>query len=210
MRFFFVGYTYMCLYNFNTQKAGGVLDPSFCFYVGIYFIPFNLICNNTTFRKKFWPFDPNPRVQGVCKGRIYDCMVLYAPLSLIWYARWLFSEKMFWPFDPTTGVVGLCKDKICTCMALYVPFPLLWFATWLLPDNKTCFDLLTHPGTESLCKDKIWTCMVLYAPFHYFDLQHDYFKKNNNMFWPFDPTQGTRVWVRTACVLVWCSILHSI
>ena len=32
-------------------------------------IPFNLICNMTTFRF-FWPFDPTLKAENVCKDRI--------------------------------------------------------------------------------------------------------------------------------------------
>ena len=45
-------------------------------------------------------FDPIPGAEGVCKDRIYACMVLYAPFPLIWYATWLLSEKKNWPCDP--------------------------------------------------------------------------------------------------------------
>ena len=49
----------------------------------------------TTFRKeKNKPFEPTPRVKGVCKGKIFAGMLLYTSLPLlIWYATWPYSEK---------------------------------------------------------------------------------------------------------------------
>ena len=47
------------------------------------FIPINLICNMTTFRKENWPFDPTPGVNGVCKGKIFASMLLYASFPFI-------------------------------------------------------------------------------------------------------------------------------
>ena len=42
----------------------------------------------------FRHFDPTTGVMGVCKGKIYASMVLYAPflLHVIWYATWILSE----------------------------------------------------------------------------------------------------------------------
>ena len=34
-------------------------------------------------KKIFWPFDPTPGVEGVCKDRICAYMVFYAPFPLI-------------------------------------------------------------------------------------------------------------------------------
>ena len=55
------------------------------------YIPDNLTCNMTTFRKK-WPFDPTPGIKGVCKGKIFS-KLLYASFPLIWYATSPYSEK---------------------------------------------------------------------------------------------------------------------
>ena len=82
-------------------------------------IPFNLICNVTTFRKKM-TFDPTLRIEGVCKDRICACMVLYAPLpSNLICNMTTFRKKNILTFDPTPGIEGLCKDIICACMLLH-------------------------------------------------------------------------------------------
>ena len=61
-------------------------------------IPFNLICNMTTFRKKCFDLLTEPQRPNVCKDKICACVVLYAPFLLIWYATWPYSEKVeFWP-----------------------------------------------------------------------------------------------------------------
>ena len=44
--------------------------------------------------KKKWPFDPTPGVKGVCKGKTFASMLLYAIFPLIWYATWPYSEKL--------------------------------------------------------------------------------------------------------------------
>ena len=47
-------------------------------------IPFNLICNMTTFSEKnVLPFNPTPGVEGVCKDRICGCMLLHSSSPLI-------------------------------------------------------------------------------------------------------------------------------
>ena len=75
------------------RGQGCVYFQSFCFYVGLCFFPFNLKCKMTMFKKKlFWSFDRNAWFEGVCKDKICACMVLLAPLPLIWYATWLLSE----------------------------------------------------------------------------------------------------------------------
>ena len=52
-----------------------------CSHGALCSIPFNLICNNTTFR--FFYTLTHLGVKGVSKDRIYVCMVLYAPFPLI-------------------------------------------------------------------------------------------------------------------------------
>ena len=57
---------------------------SMALYGSLRFSPFSLICNMTTFSKKNkWLYDPTQGVEDVCKDRIFACMVLYAPFSLI-------------------------------------------------------------------------------------------------------------------------------
>ena len=47
---------------------------NFSLYVVVHFIPFNMICNMTFFRKKmFWPFDLG--AEGQCKGKTFICML---------------------------------------------------------------------------------------------------------------------------------------
>ena len=60
----------------------------------------------------FWPFDPTPGAEDECKDRICACVVLYAPFPLIWYAKWLLSDKeMFWPFIQISGAEGCVKGQ---------------------------------------------------------------------------------------------------
>ena len=50
------------------------------------YAPFHsdLICNMTSFRKKFFlTFDPTQGVEGVCKDRICVCMLLHSRFNLI-------------------------------------------------------------------------------------------------------------------------------
>ena len=70
-------------------------------------IPFNLICSIATLRKHILTFDPTQGVEGVCKNRIWACVVLYAPFPLIWYATWLYSENNRLTFWPHLGA-GVC------------------------------------------------------------------------------------------------------
>ena len=80
------------------QESGVCVRSKFFFlYVGLYFFPFNLICNYTTFRNYFLPFNPTPPVEVVCKDNTCACMMLYALFPLIWYATWhdAFRRKYF-------------------------------------------------------------------------------------------------------------------
>ena len=87
-------------------------------------------------RKKFWPFDPTLRVEGVCKDSILAFMVLCAQIPLIWYATWLLSEKdMVWPFDTTPWVKGVSLGKIFATMLLHVSLALIWYAIWLYSEK---------------------------------------------------------------------------
>ena len=56
-----------------------------CLHGALCSIPFNLICNMTTFSKKkcFDLLTPPQGVKGVCKDRICASKVLYAPFPLI-------------------------------------------------------------------------------------------------------------------------------
>ena len=45
-------------------------------------------------RKKKITFWPHPGLKGVCYGKRFASMLLYASLSLIWYATWPYSEKL--------------------------------------------------------------------------------------------------------------------
>ena len=77
----------------------------------------------TTFRKEQnWPFDPTPRVVGVCNDSTLAFMVLCAQFPLIWYATWLLTVKdIVWPFDPTPWVKGVSVGKnICYHVAANV------------------------------------------------------------------------------------------
>ena len=58
-----------------------------CLHGGLCSIPFNLICNTTTFKKKtVLTFDPTLGAKGVCKDRICACVLLHSLFSLILYA----------------------------------------------------------------------------------------------------------------------------
>ena len=49
-------------------------------------IPFNLICNKTTYRKNVLTFDPIPGTEGVSKDRMCACKLLHSRFDLISYA----------------------------------------------------------------------------------------------------------------------------
>ena len=77
-----------------------MLGQIMCLRVAIYSIPFNLIYSMT----KCLKFDPTPGIEGVCKDRIFACMVpFYFDLQNDY-----FQKKM--TFDP--------KDRTCTCESI--------------------------------------------------------------------------------------------
>ena len=88
-------------------KVRGLCKVRVCFYVCLYFFPFNLKCSKTTVRKN-WTFDLTPRVECVFKDKIYACMVLCTLFSLIWYAKWHDTFRFFLSFDPTLGTEDVC------------------------------------------------------------------------------------------------------
>ena len=106
-----------------------VYGQNMCLHCALCLIPFNLICNMATFRKKVLTFRSNIRVMGVCREWICACMVLYVSFHLIWYVTWLLSvEKNVWPFDQTTGVEGVCVGTeyvLALCYVLY-EYVLAW------------------------------------------------------------------------------------
>ena len=102
----------------------------------------------------FWP---HLGVEGVCKDKIWACMVLYAPFPLIWFATWLISENKCFDLWAHSRGPGLDQN-----IAL---FPLTWYATWLLSE-KNVFTFWPYLGVECVCKDRICDCMVRYVPFH--------------------------------------------
>ena len=108
-------------------------------------IPFNLICNMTTFwNGNILTFHPTPGTDGVYRGRICACILLHLSIPLIWYATWPCSKKLNFdiltpPQDPG-GVYG----QILAIMLMYAPFPLIWCAT--IPySTKVKFLALPHP-----------------------------------------------------------------
>ena len=119
-----------------------VRSKFFFLYVGLYFFPFNMICNRTTFRKNnILPFDPTPQVEGVCKDRICACMVLFTPFTLIWYASWhrTFRFFLFWSFDPPLGQDMCLHGALCS-----IPISLICNMTTF----RIFFDLWPHPRDE--------------------------------------------------------------
>ena len=61
-----------------SRGRGHVKGQHMCLHCVLCFIPVNLICNMKTLRKEKKPFDPTPGVKGVCKGKIFASMLLYA------------------------------------------------------------------------------------------------------------------------------------
>ena len=102
------------------------------------------------------------------------------------------------------GCVCVCKDRIVLKWCSL--FHTLWYATWLLSVKK-CFDLLTRGG--HVWKDRICACMVLYAPFQLI-WYVTWLLSEEKIDLTFDPTQGSRLCVRTQYVLAWYSMLHSL
>ena len=106
------------------------ISENFCLGVVVRIILYNLICSMTT-------FDPTPGMEGVCKIKIFACMLSYFSFALIWLCNmttfWIsrFSQSL-WPSpcDPTPGIEDVCKVKIFTCMLLYILLPLIWYAAW--------------------------------------------------------------------------------
>ena len=47
----------------------------FCFYDGLYFIPFSFELQHDHIQKYFRPFGPTQRVEGVCEERICASMM---------------------------------------------------------------------------------------------------------------------------------------
>ena len=94
-----------------TPGVKGVCKDRICACIVLYplcSIPFNLICDMSTFRK------------GVCKDRICACMVLYALFhSNLICNMTTFRKKNVLTFDPIPGVEGVCKDRICACRLLH-------------------------------------------------------------------------------------------
>ena len=101
-------------------------------------IAFDLICNMTTFRKRYsFTFWPHPWVEGVFVGKIFPTMLLPASSALIWYATWLLSENyIVWPFDPNPWVNGVSVGKILATMLLPASSDLIWYATWPYSEKK--------------------------------------------------------------------------
>ena len=64
------------------RGIGYVRGQSICLHGVLNFIPVNLICNMTTFRKENH-FDPTPGVKGKSKGKLFASMLLYASFPLI-------------------------------------------------------------------------------------------------------------------------------
>ena len=67
-----------------------------CLHGALCSIPFNVICNMTSFRKiNVLTFDPTLGVEDVCKDRISGCIVLcvLSPSKLI--GNMTMSEKIF-------------------------------------------------------------------------------------------------------------------
>ena len=62
------------IFDLLTDPIPGV--EGVCFYGALCSIPFNLICNKTTFR----PFDPHPRVEDVSVGKIFATILLHEAL----------------------------------------------------------------------------------------------------------------------------------
>ena len=72
---------------------------------------FNMICNITSFRKKnVLTFKLTPGVEGVCKDRLYACMVLYAPFPsnlICTMTTFRKKQQQVLTFDPIPGVEGM-------------------------------------------------------------------------------------------------------
>ena len=103
-----------------------------CFHGALCSIPFNLICNMTTFRKRYsLTFWPHPLGQGcVCEQNIcYHIAASVVSFNLICNMT-TFRKDIVWPFDPTPWVEGVSVGKIFATMLLLASSALIWYATW--------------------------------------------------------------------------------
>ena len=67
-----------------SMGRGSEKGQNICLHAVLCFIPVNLICNMTTFRKeKNDLYTPTLGFKGVCKGKIFNSMLLYASFPLL-------------------------------------------------------------------------------------------------------------------------------
>ena len=127
-----------CFYLLAPTIDRGFVKGQIIFHGILCYIPFNLICNMTTFRKKtFWP---HPRGQGVVLGKIFASMLLYTSLPYIWYATWQIYEKFIltrnFPVYET-----LCPQRL-VCTTPFSPGNLFIILFQLTKSEATsCFEI---------------------------------------------------------------------
>ena len=103
-------------------------------YVVLHFFPYSLICDMTTFRKKYFYFFTQPKGSRMFVKAEYLlawCSTLYS-LKFDMQHDYFQKNIIFWPLDPTEGVR---EGKIFSSIMLYVSFPLIWYATWPYSDK---------------------------------------------------------------------------
>ena len=136
-----------------------------CLHGALRSIPFNLICNMTTFRKKC--FDGTTRATGMCKDRICACFVLYATLfNLICNMTTFRKNVLTIPLGrrvcvKTEYVLGWCSMPRALCP---IPFNLICNMTTF---RKKYFDLLTPPpGRGCVGVKYLPPCCFMRHPFN--------------------------------------------
>ena len=135
---------------------------------------------------------PTPGAQGVCKRRIFVCMVLFVQFPLIWYAKWLLLVKTLFDLSTLPQVERKCKNRKCSCTVLFygsIPFNLICNISTF---REKCFDFDPTPGIEGL------HVAAFVIPFNLIC--------NMTIFWNYSwiltiwfYPQGRGVWVQKSC-----------
>ena len=149
------------------------------YHANAFAIPFNLICNMTTFWTKWilpcW-LHPQGGVVGWYLGKYsLPCYCIRDSLNL--KATWPSSKKVeFWPIDPSPRGRGSVR-KIFATMLLHFEFPWLWYATWPCSEKAEIWPIdppRSRGGGGRRSAGKIFATMLLHS------LQHDHVLKKLN------------------------------
>ena len=123
-------------------------------------------------------FNLTQRSGGVCKVKVFDSMLVYTSVLLIWYATWPPSEFSL-PFIPSHRL-RMCvrRDYVLAWCSLLNS---LWYATWPFSEKVEFwpFDLTPSVGGRSLRVKYSLACCCICDSLK-FDMQHDHVLKKLN------------------------------